>query len=288
MSKSVRDIIEKKKLAQKISVITSYDYSIASLCDKAGIDILLVGDSGGMVMLGYKNTIPVTMDQMCLFTEAVSRARKNSLIVSDLPFMSYQASTTDAITNSGRLIKAGADAVKLEGGTPMTDTIAAIVETGIPVMGHIGLQPQTTILSEGYRVQGKTVESAKLLIKDAKALEEAGVFSIVLEMISHEVSKIITETISVPTIGIGSGACCDGQVLVVHDLLGMYEKIKPKFVKRYLSLSDEIINAVESYRKDIEEGKFPLKENWFPMEKAEYEKLRKEIESWKENKSSFI
>ncbi|MCH7968855.1 MAG: 3-methyl-2-oxobutanoate hydroxymethyltransferase [Thaumarchaeota archaeon] len=279
MSKSVRDIIEKKKLAQKISVITSYDYSIASLCDKAGIDILLVGDSGGMVMLGYKNTIPVTMDQMCLFTEAVSRARKNSLIVSDLPFMSYQASTTDAITNSGRLIKAGADAVKLEGGTPMTDTIAAIVETGIPVMGHIGLQPQTTILSEGYRVQGKTVESAKLLIEDAKALEEAGVFSIVLEMISHEVSKIITETISVPTIGIGSGACCDGQVLVVHDLLGMYEKIKPKFVKRYLSLSDEIINAVESYRKDIEEGKFPLKENWFPMEKAEYEKLRKEIES---------
>jgi len=279
LSKSVRDIIEKKKLAQKISVITSYDYSIASLCDKAGIDILLVGDSGGMVMLGYKNTIPVTMDQMCLFTEAVSRARKNSLIVSDLPFMSYQASTTDAITNSGRLIKAGADAVKLEGGTPMTDTIAAIVETGIPVMGHIGLQPQTTILSEGYRVQGKTVESAKLLIEDAKALEEAGVFSIVLEMISHEVSKIITETISVPTIGIGSGACCDGQVLVVHDLLGMYEKIKPKFVKRYLSLSDEIINAVESYRKDIEEGKFPLKENWFPMEKAEYEKLRKEIES---------
>lgn len=279
MSKSVRDIIEKKKLAQKISVITSYDYSLASLCDKAGIDILLVGDSGGMVMLGYKNTIPVTMDQMCLFTEAVSRARKNSLIVSDLPFMSYQASTTDAITNSGRLIKAGADAVKLEGGTPMTDTIAAIVETGIPVMGHIGLQPQTTILSEGYRVQGKTVESAKLLIEDAKALEEAGVFSITLEMISHEVSKIITETISVPTIGIGSGAYCDGQVLVVHDLLGMYEKIKPKFVKRYLSLSDEITNAVESYRKDIEEGKFPLKENWFPMEKAEYEKLRKEIES---------
>lgn len=279
MSKSVRDIIEKKKLAQKISVITSYDYSLASLCDKAGIDILLVGDSGGMVMLGYKNTIPVTMDQMCLFTEAVNRARKNSLIVSDLPFMSYQASTTDAITNSGRLIKAGADAVKLEGGTPMTDTIAAIVETGIPVMGHIGLQPQTTILSEGYRVQGKTVESAKLLIEDAKALEEAGVFSITLEMISHEVSKIITETISVPTIGIGSGAYCDGQVLVVHDLLGMYEKIKPKFVKRYLSLSDEITNAVESYRKDIEEGKFPLKENWFPMEKAEYEKLRKEIES---------
>jgi len=279
LSKSIRDVIEKKKLAQKISVITSYDYSLASLCDKAGIDILLVGDSGGMVMLGYKNTIPVTMDQMCLFTEAVSRARKNSLIVSDLPFMSYQASTTDAITNSGRLIKAGADAVKLEGGTPMTDTIAAIVETGIPVMGHIGLQPQTTILSEGYKVQGKTVESAKLLIEDAKALEEAGVFSIVLEMITHEVSKIITETISVPTIGIGSGAYCDGQVLVVHDLLGMYEKIKPKFVKRYLSLSDEIINAVESYRKDIEERKFPLKENWFPMEKAEYEKLRKEIES---------
>ena len=176
------------------------------------------------------------------------------------------------------MIKAGADTVKLEGGREMTDTIKAIVETGIPVMGHIGLQPQTTMLSQGYRVQGKTVETAKRLIEDAKALEEAGVFSIALEMISHEVAKIISESISIPTIGIGSGKFCDGQVLVIHDMLGMYEKLKPKFVKRYLSLSNDITNAVKSYRKDVELGKFPTKENWFSMEKSELEKLRKEID----------
>jgi 3-methyl-2-oxobutanoate hydroxymethyltransferase len=192
--------------------------------------------------------------------------------------MSYQSSISDAIANSGRLIKAGADTVKLEGGSEMTGTIKAIVETGIPVMGHIGLQPQTTMLSEGYRVQGKTVEAATKLIDDAKALEEAGVFSIALEMVSHEVAKIISERISVPTIGIGSGKYCDGQVLVIHDLLGMYDKIKPKFVKRYLSLSDDITKAVKSYRKDIELGKFPSKENWFSMDKSELEKLRREID----------
>lgn len=277
MSKSVKDILDKKKAGQKISVITSYDYSLALLCDKAGVDILLVGDSAGMVMLGYENTIPVTMDQMCIFTEAVSRARKNSLVVADLPFMSYQASTTDAIRNAGRLIKAGADTVKLEGGTPVVQTIRAIVETGIPVMGHIGFQPQTTTLSEGYKVQGKTAESAKRLIDNAKALEDAGAYSIALEMISHEVAKIITESISIPTIGIGSGPYCDGQVLVIHDVLGMYDKLKPKFVKRYLSLSDQIISAIESYKKDIEAKKFPTKENYFSMDKTEYEKLRKEF-----------
>src|SRR3970040_1181759 len=208
-----------KKDGKKISAITSYDYTLASLCDKSGIDILLVGDSAGMVMLGYENTIPVTMDQMCLFTEAVSRARQNSLIVADLPFMSYQASIADAIANSGRLVKAGADAVKLEGGKPMSETIRAIVGTGIPVMGHIGLQPQTTMLSQGYKVQGKTAETALRLVEDAKALEEEGGFSIVLEMTSHEVAQIISETVSIPTIGIGSGVGCNGQVLVVKDLL---------------------------------------------------------------------
>ncbi len=278
MHKSVKDIITKKTAGEKISVVTSYDYTIASLCDKAGVDILLVGDSGGMVMLGYENTIPVTMEQMEMFTQAVSRARQNALVIGDLPFMSYQSSIPDAITNSGRLIKAGADTVKLEGGREMTDTIKAIVEIGIPVMGHIGLQPQTTILSQGYRVQGKTVETAMRLIEDAKALEEAGVFSITLEMISHEVAKIISESISIPTIGIGSGKYCDGQVLVIHDMLGMYDKLKPKFVKRYLSLSNDITNAVKSYRKDVELGKFPTKENWFSMEKSELEKLRKEID----------
>ncbi len=278
MHKSVKDIIAKKKSRKKISVVTAYDYTIASLCDRAGIDIILVGDSGGMVMLGYDNTIPVTMEQMELFTQAVSRARQNALLVGDLPFMSYQSSISDAIANSGRLIKAGADTVKLEGGSEMIGTVKAIVETGIPVMGHIGLQPQTTMLSQGYRVQGKTVETATKLIDDAKALEEAGVFSIALEMVSHEVAKIITESISVPTIGIGSGKHCDGQVLVIHDMLGMYDKLKPKFVKRYLSLSEDITKAVKSYRKDVELGKFPSKENWFSMDKLELEKLRKEID----------
>ncbi len=278
MHKSVKDIISKKKSGKKISVVTAYDYTIASLCDRASVDILLVGDSAGMVMLGYDNTIPVTMEQMELFTQAVSRARQNALIVGDLPFMSYQSNISDAIANSGRLIKAGADTVKLEGGSEMTGTIKAIVETGIPVMGHIGLQPQTTMLSQGYRVQGKTVEEATKLIDDAKALEEAGVFSIALEMISHEVAKIISDSVSVPTIGIGSGKCCDGQVLVIHDMLGMYDKLKPKFVKRYLSLSEDITKAVKAYRKDVELGKFPSKENWFSMDKSELEKLRKEID----------
>lgn len=277
MHKSVKDIIAKKSSGKKISAVTSYDFTIATLCDRAGVDILLVGDSGGMVMLGYENTIPVTMDQMVIFTEAVSRARQNALVVADLPFMSYQSSVSDAIANSGRLIKAGADTVKLEGGREMTGTIKAIVETGIPVMGHIGLQPQTTMLSQGYRVQGKTVETATRLIEDAKALEEAGVFSIALEMVSHEVAKIISESINVPTIGIGSGRYCDGQVLVIHDMLGMYDQLKPKFVKRYLSLSEDITKAVKAYRKDVELGKFPTKENWFSMDKSEFEKLRKEI-----------
>ncbi len=279
MHKSVYDIIKMKKDGKKISAITSYDYTLASLCDKSGIDILLVGDSAGMVMLGYENTIPVTMDQMCMFTEAVSRARKNSLLVADLPFMSYQASIEDAIKNSGRLIQAGADAVKLEGGISMSETISAIVDVGIPVMGHIGLQPQTTMLSEGYKVQGRTKDTAIKLIEDAKEIEEAGVFSIALEMISHEVAQIISETISVPTIGIGSGVGCNGQVLVVQDLLGMFEKIKPRFAKRYLNLSEDIVKALENYKNDVESGTFPAQENWFSMDDDEFKKLREQIGS---------
>jgi len=279
LHKSVYDIIKMKKDGKKISAITSYDYTLASLCDKSGIDILLVGDSAGMVMLGYENTIPVTMDQMCIFTEAVSRARKNALLVADLPFMSYQASIEDAIKNSGRLIKAGADAVKLEGGISMSETISAIVDVGIPVMGHIGLQPQTTMLSEGYKVQGRTKDTAIKLIEDAKELEEAGVFSITLEMISHEVAQIISETVSVPTIGIGSGVGCNGQILVVQDLLGMFEKIKPRFAKRYLNLSEDIVKALENYKNDVELGTFPAQENWFSMDDDEFKKLREQIGS---------
>ena len=279
MHKTVQDIINMKKEKKKISVITSYDYTLASLCDKAGIDVMLVGDSAGMVMLGYENTIAVTMDQMCMFTEAVSRARKSSLLVADLPFMSYQASIEDAINNSGRLIKAGADAVKLEGGSIMAETISAIVDVGIPVMGHIGLQPQTTILAEGYKVQGKTKDSAMKLIEDAKELEDAGVFSIALEMVSHEVGQIISESVNIPTIGIGSGVNCDGQVLVVQDLLGMYDKIKPKFAKRYMNLSEDIVKSLEEYRTDVESGSFPAKENSFSMNEEELKKLREALGS---------
>ena len=279
MHKTVQDIINMKKEKKKISVITSYDYTLASLCDKAGIDVMLVGDSAGMVMLGYENTIAVTMDQMCMFTEAVSRARKSSLLVADLPFMSYQASIEDAINNSGRLIKAGADAVKLEGGSIMAETISTIVDVGIPVMGHIGLQPQTTILAEGYKVQGKTKDSAMKLIEDAKELEDAGVFSIALEMVSHEVGQIISESVNIPTIGIGSGVNCDGQVLVVQDLLGMYDKIKPKFAKRYMNLSEDIVKSLEEYRTDVESGSFPAKENSFSMNEEELKKLREALGS---------
>ena len=225
MHKTVNDIIAKKG-RQKISVVTSYDYTMTTLCDQ--VDILLVGDAAGMVMLGYENTAPVTMDQMCMFTEAVSNGRQNALIVADLPNRSYEKEI-DAVSNSERLINAGADAVKLEGRLP--DVIRAIVKAGIPVMGHLGLLPQT---AKKYTVQGKTEDDAEILLNDAKALQEAGVFSIVLEMVTSEATKRITETVSVPTIGIGCGKDCDGQVLVIHDMLGLFEKLKPKFVKRYL------------------------------------------------------
>jgi len=276
MPKSARDVLSMKN-SKKITAITAYDYTTAQLCDKAGVDILLVGDSAGMVMLGYENTIPVTMEQMCLFTEAVSRGRQNALVVSDMPFMSYQASKSQAIENAGRLIKAGADAVKLEGGTEIKETVRAIVEIGIPVMGHIGFQPQTTTLQEGYKVQAKTKDAALRLIEAAKALEEAGVFSIALEMVTKEVSKLISSSIGIPTIGIGSGPDCDGQVLVVHDVLGLYEKIKPKFAKRYLELSSDIVKALESYKNDVVSGKFPGTEHSFSMDKSELERLKKEI-----------
>jgi len=277
MPKSVRDIISMKN-SKKITVLTAYDYTTAQLCDKAGIDILLVGDSGGMVMLGYENTIPVTMEQMCFFTEAVARGRQNAMLVADLPFMSYQASKSQAIENSGRLVKAGADAVKLEGGVEVKDTVRAIVEVGIPVMGHIGFQPQTTTLQEGYKIQAKTRDAAVKLIEAAKTLEEAGAFSIALEMVTKEVSRIISNSIKIPTIGIGSGPDCDGQVLVFHDVLGLYEKIKPKFAKRYLELSGEIVKAVTSYKNDVVSGKFPASEHSFSMDKSELERLKKEIE----------
>lgn len=277
MHKTVENITHMKRNNEKISVITSYDYTLASLCDRAGIDIMLVGDSAGMVMLGHENTVRVTMEHMCMFTNAVSNARRDALVVADLPFMSYQTSVEDAIKNAGRLIKAGADAVKLEGGREMAKTVGAIVDVGIPVMGHIGLQPQTTTLSQGYKVQGRTKEAALRLIDDAKELHRAGAFSIVLEMVSHEVARIITETVSIPTIGIGSGANCDGQVLVVQDLLGMYDRIQPRFVKRYMNLAEDVTKSFANYKNDVRAGSFPSEENWFLMNKDELAKLREHL-----------
>ena len=269
MSKTVNDIIQMKS-KEKITVLTGYDSTMTTLCDKA--DVILVGDSAGMVMLGYDSTKDVTMDDMVRFTTAVKNAKTSSLIVTDLPINSYE-NEDSAIANSKRLVLAGAHAVKLEGGKEVADIIKAVKDSGIPVMGHLGLLPQT---AEKYSVQAKKSEDAIGLIKDAKILEKSGVFSIVLEMVTSDVTKIITKNVTVPTIGIGSGKDCDGQVLVIHDMLGMFEKIKPKFAKRYLNLSEEIRNAVSSYVKDVKEERFPEQEHTFSMEKDELEKLEKD------------
>jgi 3-methyl-2-oxobutanoate hydroxymethyltransferase len=271
---SVSDVLAMKG-KDRISVLTAYDYSTALICDKAGVDVLLVGDSAGMVVLGYTSTVPVNMQEMAVFCGAVSRGAKRAMVVGDMPFGSYQPSASMAIENAIQLIKAGCDAVKLEGGQEMIGTIKAIVDAGVPVMGHIGLKPQTASMWEGYRLQGRTAESAKKLIEDAKVLEKAGVFSIVLEMVASEVADIITKSISIPTIGIGSGAGCDGQVLVLHDMLGIYEDIKPKFVKRYAELSKSIQEAVSSYTREVKSGKFPEEQNTFHMSPDELDKLRK-------------
>ena len=269
MSKTVNDIMQMKS-KEKITVLTGYDSTMTTLCDKA--DVILVGDSAGMVMLGYDSTKDVTMDDMVRFTTAVKNAKTNSLIVTDLPINSYE-NEDSAIANSKRLVLAGAHAVKLEGGKEVADIIKAVKDSGIPVMGHLGLLPQT---AEKYSVQAKKSEDAVRLIEDAKILEQSGVFSIVLEMVTSDVTKIITKDVTVPTIGIGSGKDCDGQVLVIHDMLGMFEKIKPKFAKRYLNLSEEIRNAVSSYVKDVKEERFPEQEHTFSMEKSELEKLEKD------------
>ena len=270
MSKTVNDIMQMKS-REKITVLTGYDSTMTTLCDK--VDVILVGDSAGMVMLGYDDTRDVTMDDMVRFTTAVKNAKTDSLIVSDLPINSYE-NEDSAITNSKRLVQAGAHAVKLEGGKEVAKIIKAVKDSGIPVMGHLGLLPQT---AEKYSVQAKKSEDAISLIEDSKILEESGVFSIVLEMVTSNVTEIITKSVKIPIIGIGSGINCDGQVLVVHDMLGMFEKIKPKFAKRYLSLSEEIRNAVKSYVEEVKDEKFPAIENEFQMDETEYNKLRKEI-----------
>jgi 3-methyl-2-oxobutanoate hydroxymethyltransferase len=272
---SVYDILTLKKKGEKIAVLTAYDYSTSLICDKAGVDILLVGDSAGMVMLGYKSTMPVGIGEMLVFCKGVAAGTRRAMVVADLPFGSYQPSTAAAIKNAIRFIKVGCDAVKLEGGVELVDTIKALVSVGIPVMGHIGLKPQTSSLWEGYKVQGKTKDSSVKLIAEARALEQAGVFSIVLEMVASEVARIISKNLSVPVIGIGSGSGCDGQVLVLHDMLGIYEDIRPKFVKRYADLSNSIFQAVSRYRSDVKSAKFPEEQNFFHMNSNEYQELQK-------------
>lgn len=271
---SINDILAMKR-AEKISVLTAYDYSTSLICDRAGVDVLLVGDSAGMVVLGYQSTVPVGMQEMIMFCGAVARGAKRAMIVGDMPFGSYQPNASVAVENAVQLIKAGCDAVKLEGGSEIIGTIKAIVDAGIPVMGHIGLKPQTSSLWEGYKLQGKTNESATKLIEDAKVLEKAGVFSIVLEMVASEVANAITKTVSVPTIGIGSGPGCDGQVLVLHDMLGIYEDIRPKFVKRYAELSKSIFDAIANYTREVKAGSFPGEANIFHMSPEELDKFRK-------------
>lgn len=253
-----------KQKGEKLSMLTAYDYTTASLVDSAGINAILVGDSLGMVMLGYEDTLSVTMEDMIHHSKAVARGAKNTLVVTDMPFMSYQTSVYDAVINAGRLMKEGrAGAVKLEGGAEFAEHISAIVKASIPVMGHIGLTPQSVNAFGGFKVQGKTNEAAQKLIDDAKALEKAGVFAIVVECVPAELGKAITEAVNVPVIGIGAGKYCDGQVLVYQDMLAMYDKMKPKFVKDYANIGEQMIEAFKAYDSEVKSGAFPTDEHSF-------------------------
>ncbi len=259
MSKVTIHTLQKKKNSQqKITMVTAYDATFARLIDQNGIDILLVGDSLGMVVAGHSNTLPVTMEQMIYHTRCVSRGTSRGHIVADMPFMSYQTSTKDAVHNAGRLVKEGfAHAVKLEGGAMHAPLIQQLVAIGIPVMGHLGLTPQSVHQMGGFKVQGKDNQAQQQLLKDAKAIEQAGAYAIVLEGIPKTIAKQITETVSIPTIGIGAGPDCDGQVLVIYDLLGMDDTFQPKFVRKYASLSQTIGSALQSFSKDVKDGSFP-------------------------------
>ncbi|MFC1566444.1 3-methyl-2-oxobutanoate hydroxymethyltransferase [bacterium] len=264
MNKISPQILKKMKTdKEKITALTSYNITTAKLCNDAGIDIILVGDSVGNVVLGYANTIPVTMSDMIFFTKIAKRTNPNSMLVSDMPFMSYQPSNEIAVRNAGRLIKiAGAEGVKIEGGSEMLERITKIIEAGIPVMGHLGLQPQSVYKTSGYKVQGRVASEADKIIADAKKLEQSGAFSIVLECIPEELAKEITENISIPTIGIGAGRYTDGQILVTEDIIGLTQGSK-KFLKKYANIYEEIQTAIKSYKNDVKSGKFPEEKNCF-------------------------
>lgn len=275
---TTRSFLAAKQMNKKITMLTAYDYSMAQIEDACGIDCILIGDSLGMVMQGCSSTLEVTMDDMLYHCRCVARGTKNALLVGDMPFLSYHISDEEAVRNAGRFIQEGkVNAVKLEGGQPMTSTIKAIVRAQIPVMGHIGLTPQSINVLGGFRVQGKEEAVARVLIQDALALEEAGVFSIVLEAVPEELARIITEKVSVPTIGIGAGRYCDGQVLVINDILGLYSDFTPTFVKKYAHLKDTISTAVSDYIQEVRNRQFPEAKHVFSLDESVL-KILKETE----------
>ena len=276
---AISDLQAKKDQGQRITMVTAYDYPNGVLVDKAGIDIILVGDSLAMVVLGYENTVSVTMDEMILHCQAVARGAKHPLLVGDMPFMSYEVSIQEAVRNAGRFLKEGKmDVVKLEGGQDRAEIVRAIVTAGIPVMGHIGLTPQTISKLGGFKTQGKSVESAVKLVQDALALEEAGCFSIVLEAIPDRLATLITKKVKIPTIGIGAGAGADGQVLVLHDMLGLFDRFTPKFVKKYANLSETGVKALQQYIEEVEKGEFPGPEHVFTIKDDVYQALLEEVD----------
>lgn len=274
MKNTVSTFREQKAKGEKISMLTAYDYSTAKLMDEAGINGILVGDSLGMVVLGYEDTLPVTMEDMIHHTAAVCRGAKNTLVVGDMPFMSYQVSVEEAVYNAGRLMKEGrCQAVKLEGGASVCSQIRAITNASIPVMAHIGLTPQSINAFGGFKVQGKSEEAAKKLLEDAKAVEEAGAFAVVLECVPAKLAELISKSISIPTIGIGAGAGCDGQILVYQDMLGLFSDFTPKFVKKYANVGEMMTQAFRDYIADVQEGSFPAPEHTFAISEDVIKKL---------------
>lgn len=273
---TVRTLRKLYQLGEKITMLTAYDYTLASLIDEAGIDMVLVGDSLGMVIQGHKNTLPVTIEDLIYHTRCVARGVKRSHLMADMPFMSYQVSQEEAVLNAGRLIKAGAESVKMEGGEEIADLVWYLNKVGIPVMGHVGLKPQSIHTMGGYRVQGKTKPEAESIIEDAKILEEAGAFSLLLEGIPMEVADKITSSVQIPTIGIGSGPYCSGQVLVIYDLLGASPSFRPRFVKEYANLHRTCQKAFKRYIKEVKEGTFPAEEHSFHRDLVEVRNIKKQ------------
>ena len=274
MKNTVATARQQKKDGDKITMLTAYDYSTAKLMDEAGINMLLVGDSLGMVMLGYEDTLSVTMEDMIHHTAAVARGAKNALVVGDMPFMSYQASVYDPVVNAGRLMEEGrCNAVKLEGGAAVCPQIKAITEASIPVMAHIGLTPQSVNAFGGFKVQGKSEEAARRILEEAKAVEEAGAFAVVLECVPAKLAELITKTVNIPTIGIGAGAGCDGQVLVYQDMLALFSDFKPKFVKHFADVGSVMREGFKAYIEEVKAGTFPAEEHTFKIDDQIIEKL---------------